>query len=143
MTDLAQYVDGLVHEPTQVHDGVVDLTVGAVSKVVDPGRIDFGGGELRAAETAAVETEKRSPDDDYGWWTLPAGRYLLSYNETLAPPEGTRLVVQTRRELRRQGVSHPTLHCRDLDPVPLSVPEGGARIKENARVSTVVGTTER
>ncbi|PSP76441.1 dCTP deaminase [Halobacteriales archaeon QS_1_68_20] len=143
MTALADYVDGLVHEPRQVHDGVVDLTVEAVSQVVEPGRIDFGGGELEAAETAAVETEKRSPDDDYGWWNLPGGQYLLSYNETLAPPEGTRLVVRTRSELRRRGAFHPTVHCRDIDAVPLSVPEGGVRIKENARVSTVVGTAER
>ena len=33
---------------------------------------------------------------------------------------------------------HPTLFVRELEGVPLSVPTGGLRLKENARVSTLL-----
>jgi len=141
MAGLHGYVDGLVHEPTQVHDGVVDLTVADVHHVTEPGRVDFGGGELDAAETTPLDTEHRDPDDDYGWWTLDHGTFLLEYNETIAPPEGERLVVQTRDAVLARGAYHPTLRLRDLDRVPVTVGDG-IRLKENARVSTVVGRVE-
>ena len=128
-------VTGLVHEETQVHDGEVDLTVAAVYEVETPGRVDFGGGELAEASLAPVETERRNPDDDYGWWNLEGGQYLVEYNERLAG--GRRVEVQTRDELLARGVSHPTLRVETLGRMPLAVPRGGFRLKENARVSTV------
>ena len=139
MTDLVERIDGLVHEPTQAHDGGVDLTVAAVHRVSGPGQIDFGGGELDPAQTTTVGTEKRDPDDDYGWWELPGDQYLVEYNETLTPGDGERLVVQPRDELLARGAFHPTLHARELDAIPVSVPDPGIHLKENARISTVVG----
>ena len=64
---------------------------------------------------------------------LDAGQCLVEYNETLAPPEGVDLVVQTRDELLARGAFHPTLHTRRLDRIPRS----GLKLKENARISTV------
>ncbi|MFC6723701.1 dCTP deaminase, partial [Halobium palmae] len=98
------------------------------------GRVDFGGGELEAAATTPVETRYRNEDDDYAWWHLDAGQYLVSFNESLTG-DGD-VVLQTRDEVRARGAFHPTLFVDALDPVPLSVGEGGIRIKENARVST-------
>jgi deoxycytidine triphosphate deaminase len=143
MVDFTRFVDGIVHEPTQT-DGVgLDLTVSAVYEVEAPGRVDFGGGELTEVELSAHATEKRNPDDDYEWWHLDGGQYLLEHNETLAVPEGTVVTVQTRRELRERGAFHPTVHTDDLGRLPLSVADGGIRIKENARVSTVVALQQR
>jgi hypothetical protein len=133
---LAERLDGIVHAETQVHDGGVDLTAAEVRVVEEPGRVDFGGGELTAAETSPVETEKRDAADDYGWWNLDEGQYLLSYNETLMGADVA--VLQPRTELRERGASHPTLFTDSLGPVPLSVPTGGVRLKENARVSTLL-----
>ncbi|MDS0299233.1 dCTP deaminase [Halogeometricum sp. S1BR25-6] len=133
---VADRLDGIVHADTQVAERGVDLTVAEISVVEEPGRIDFGGGELTAAESSPVETEKRDLDDDYGWWNLEAGTYLLSYNETLTG--GDSLVLQPRTELRERGGSHPTLFTDSLGTVPLSVPTGGLRLKENARVSTLL-----
>nr|WP_231751669.1 dCTP deaminase [Halogeometricum sp. CBA1124] len=98
---LADRLDGIVHAETQVHDGGVDLTAAEIRVVEDPGRVDFGGDELTAAESAPVETEKRDPDDDYGWWNLDGGQYLLSYNETLTGEDTA--VLQPRTELRERG----------------------------------------
>jgi len=133
---LAERVDGIVHEPTQTEGRGVDLTVESVHAVTAPGAIDFGGGELDPAETTPLDTVKNDPDDDYGWWTLSPGTYLVAYNESLATDEP--LVVQPRDALVERGATHPTLHVTDLPRVPLSVPEAGLHLKENARVSTLV-----
>jgi len=136
-TDLTAFVDGIVHEPTQTEGSGLDLTVSDVYEITEPGRVDFGGGELESAATEPHPTAKRNPDDDYEWWTLAEGQYLIEYNETLSPPEDVTLVVQTRDELLQRGAFHPTLHTQELARVPLSVGGAGLKIKENARISTV------
>jgi hypothetical protein len=139
--DLTTSVTDLVHEPTQTESRGLDLTATAIHRVVDPGRIDFGGGELAEASTEPVETERRSPEDDYGWWHLSNDVYLLAYNESLAGSADVNLVLQPRDELRARGAFHPTLHLAgddELGAVPLSVSNGGLRLKENARVSTLL-----
>jgi len=135
--DYTQFLADVVHEPTQSGGEGFDLTVADVSEVTGPGRVDFGGGELTAAETEPHATEKRDPDDDYGWWNLDAGQYLLSYNESLTSSD-LRVTVQTREELLARGAFHPTLQVTSLPDVPLSVGGAGLRLKENARVSTLV-----
>ena len=136
--DYTDFVDDIVHEPTQTEGRGLDLTVAEVYEVAEPGRVDFGGGELDAAETTPHPSEKRDPDDEYEWWHLDAGQYLLDYNESLRE-DGTELTVQTRDELLARGAFHPTLHVTELPRVPLSVGGAGLRLKANARVSTVVG----
>lgn len=140
--DLTAFVEGIVHEPTQTEGRGLDLTVAAVHEVTGPGRVDFGGGELESADTEPHPTAKRNADDDYEWWTLEEGQYLLEYNETVAVPDDITLVVQTREEVRARGAFHPTLHTQTLERVPLSVGGAGLKLKENARVSTVVGVEQ-
>lgn len=135
-----RYVENIVHEETQSTDEGFDLTVAAVHEIVEPGRVDFGGGELEAAETTPHESAKRDPDDDYEWWTLREGQYLVEYNESLTG-EAT-VTIQPRTELLERGVSHPTLHVEELPRVPIAVGGAGIKIKENARVSTIVDATE-
>jgi deoxycytidine triphosphate deaminase len=139
MTDLTAFVDGVVHEPTQTEGRGLDLTVAEVYEVTQPGRVDFGGGELEAAALDSHDRQYRDEDDDYQWWHLDEGQYLLEYNETLGLPEDLLAVVQTRDAVRERGAFHPTLRTRSLDRVPLSVGGAGLGLKENARVSTVVG----
>jgi deoxycytidine triphosphate deaminase len=136
--DLVQYLDGIVHEPTQTEGPGVDLTVAAVHRVASAGRVDFGGGELEPAALDPVETERRHAADDYGWWGLGAGQYLLEYNESLSAPDDVSLALQTRDAVRARGAYHPTLFVDSLDAVPLSVGGAGLRLKENARVSTLL-----
>ena len=135
--DYTQFLDDVVHEPTQTEGRGFDLTVAEVYEVTDPGRVDFGGGELEAADLEPYHSEKRNPDDDYEWWHLTAGQYLIEYNESLASEDMT-FTLQTRDELLDRGAFHPTLHVTKLPHVPLSVGGAGIRLKENARVSTLV-----
>jgi len=140
MPDYSEYITDIVHEPTQAEGRGFDLTVAEVHEVIAPGRIDFGGGELEPAGTVAHESAKRHPGDDYEWWTLGAGRYLLEFNESFTG-EAT-VTLQPRTELLERGASHPTLHVESLPRVPLSVGGVGLKLKENARVSTVVNVGE-
>ncbi|MCU4799828.1 dCTP deaminase [Halobacteria archaeon HArc-gm2] len=131
-----QYVEDIVHEETQAGEDGFDLTVAAVHEIVEPGRVDFGGGELEPAETTPHASEKRNLDDDYEWWTLREGQYLVEYNESLTGE--TTVTIKPRTELLERGVSHPTLQVDELPRIPISVGGAGIRIKENARVSTIV-----
>jgi hypothetical protein len=135
MPDLLDAVSGLVHEPTQIEGTGLNLTVAAVHEPTGPGQVDFGGGELEPAETVDVGPEKRDPADDYGWWDLDAGVYLIEYNERLDAE--TPAVLEPRVELVERGAFHPTLRVTELPRVPLVVPDSGLGIKENARVSTL------
>jgi len=134
-SELFDRLDGTVHEDTQVGERGVDLTVDRVLEVVRPGRVDFGGGELSSAGLTARRTAKRHPEDDYSWWNLTAGTYLLEFNESLSGDAPVRL--EPGRGLLERGASHPTVTTADLHRVPLSVGGAALKIKENARVSTV------
>jgi deoxycytidine triphosphate deaminase len=133
--DLLTAVDGLLHEETQVHEGGIDLTVSEVFVVDGAGRVDFGGGELEPAETRRHETRKRRPEDDYEWWHLDGGQYLIAYNESLTTDRP--LFLQTREAVLERGAAHPTRVVTSLPTMPLSVSDGGLYLKENARVSTL------
>lgn len=137
MVAYTSFLEDIVHEPTQTEGRGVDLTVAEIYEVDEPGRVDFGGGELESAILTSHPTERRNPDDDYGWWYLDAGQYLIEYNESIVADDLT-FTVQTREELLARGASHPTLGVTSLPLVPLSVGGAGIRIKENARVSTIV-----
>lgn len=133
----ARLVDNLVYEPVQVHDHGVDLTVGAVYEVASPGQIDFGGDELTDADLEPLATDHRDPEDDYGWWDLAGGQYVIQHNEFLSSTE--RVYLQPRNELLARGGSHPSVVVQSPLPLlPLSVPDGGLELKENARISTLV-----
>jgi hypothetical protein len=132
---LTDRVEGIVHEGTQAHERGLDLTVAGVHEVDEPGRVDFGGDELTDAGLTRREPTRRDPDDEYGWWELEEGGYLLAYNESLA--EGEPLTLQTRGAVRARGAFHPTVTVKTLGLMPLWVGGKGIRLKENARVSTL------
>lgn len=135
---LTEHVEGIVHEETQVGEHGLDLTVAEIHEIEEPGRVDFGGGELEDATTATHETEKRNAEDDYEWWHLDGGQYLVTFNERVRADEP--FVLQTREEVRERGAFHPTLFVREIARVPLSVGNGEIRLKENARISTLLSS---
>jgi len=139
-SELTTLVDGLLHEETQVTDRGLDLTVAEVLRVETPGRVDFGGDELERANFSAHGKVWRDDEDDYQWWHLAGGQYLVEYNETLAADRP--LTVQTRDAVYERGAFHPTLQLAELGRMPLSVAPGGIRLKENARISTILAPEE-
>jgi hypothetical protein len=129
-------IEDTVHEETQRADEGFDLTVASVYAVERAGRVDFGGGELEEAELTQAETQKRNEDDEYGWWNLDAGTYVVEHNESLSVDEP--VTVRTRTAVLERGAYHPTVHVTELPHLPFTVGGDGLRVKENARISTVV-----
>lgn len=135
-------LDDALHADTQVEDRTVSLTAGAISELTGPGHLDFGGSEFQLADRHAVEPMKRNEDDDYGWWSLAEGQYIVEFNETIDLTQGHYGLVQPHDHLYWNGVNHPTLllDADDTDmriSIPITVGQNGVEIKENARVSSL------
>lgn len=136
-------VEGLVHLDTQRAPAGLDLTVDAVYRVIGAGSLDFGGSEFEAAARAGVSPELVSPEDDYGWWTLDAGSYVIRYNEALELEPGQVAHVLPLGRLLQAGASHPTFVVDDaMDPIEtlLTVGDSGCHLKKNCRVSRLLVT---
>lgn len=140
---LCSHVDGLVHADTQRAAVGLDLTVGAVFQLTGAGQLDFGGSEFQPAGRTSIDPQRAHPDDDYGWWNLEVGTYIIRYNETLHLDAGQRAEVFPLDRLLQAGASHPacTVHGTQ-DPLDtlLTVGAHGVRLKENSRISRLVGT---
>jgi len=136
---LIDYVEGIIHEDTQLEEKGIDLTVDEIMKPVSPTELDFGGGEEKLGNLKVVEPEKRSEEDDYGWWNLKGGIYIIDFNEKISIPEGLGVVVPLER-LTAGGSFHPPLLFEgDLEKGPiLYASSAGLNIKENARISRLL-----
>jgi len=138
---LAQQLGGLVHLDTQRAANGLDLTVDAVFRTTGHGRLDFGGSEFQAAPRERIEPVLDDPEDDYGWWTLEKGAYVIQYNESLHLGEGQQAVVSPLERTLHAGAHHGSFVLDDgRDPLEtlLVVSRMGCRLKENCRVSRLV-----
>ncbi len=138
---LAQQLDGLVHFDTQRALDGIDLTVNAVFRTTGHGQLDFGGGEFQAAPRERIEPVLDDPEDDYGWWTLEKGAYIIQYNESLSLDDGEQAVVTPLERTLQAGAHHSAFVLDEgHDPLDtlLVVSRMGCRLKENCRVSRLM-----
>lgn len=137
--ELEGYVDGVIHEETQLADIGIDLTVDRITKPASPTDLDFGGSEEKSGDLELVEPAKRSPEDDYGWWNLEGGIYIIDFNEEVRVSEGLGLVVPLDRMTSGGSFHPPVIFQGDLNKNPvLHVSSSGLNIKENARISRLM-----
>jgi hypothetical protein len=137
--EIVDCVDGIIHEETQLAEDGLDLTVNEVKEVASPTELDFGGGEEKQSDLRRLEPEKRSREDDYGWWNLQGGIYIIDFNEEVNVAEGLGVVVPLER-LTVGGSFHPPLLFQGYmgnNPV-LSASSSGLKLKENARISRLM-----
>lgn len=140
---LAQHLDGLVHLDTQRAPGGIDLTVDAVYRTTGHGQLDFGGGEYAAASREALTPVPDNPEDDYAWWTLEQGAYIVRYNESLTLPEGQQARITPLERTLLAGAHHGAFRIeghRDPLETLLVVSRMGVRLKENCRLSRLTVT---
>lgn len=134
--EIERYVDGIIHEETQMSDTGIDLTVDRIAKPTSPTELDFGGSEEKSGDLEVIEPEKRSPEDDYGWWNLEAGIYIIEFNEDLNVSEGLGFVVPLGRMTSGGSFHPPIIFQGRMDKNPaLHVSSSGLNLKENARIS--------
>lgn len=138
---VADKTTDLLHLDTQEFPFGIDLTVAEIHQLTGPGSLDFGGSEFAEAPSELLEPVKRNPDDDYGWWPLEQGTYLIRYNEGVELDEDEIGLVQAHPRLMRAGAHHPsfTVYGEENDLYTLlSVGTSGCNIKENSRVSRLL-----
>ncbi len=138
---IPQQLDGLVHLDTQRAPSGVDLTVDTVYRTTGHGQLDFGGSEFQATPRERLDPVLDDPEDDYGWWTLEKGAYVVQYNESLTLEENEQAVVSPLERTLLAGAHHGTFVLDDgRDPLEalLVVSRMGCRLKENCRVSRLV-----
>lgn len=134
--ETAEFLEDVIHLETQSADKGVDLTVAKIYELQCCGEIDFGGSEREDADISEIEPTLRSSEDDYGWWELKPGTYLLEYNESFKTEKES--LLQPLPRLTRNSATHPTELTTKLEPVPLYVGGEGIAIKENSRVSRMM-----
>ncbi len=143
--DIAAQARGIISEKKQLGSYSLDLTVSAISRVESGGSLDFGGSEFSGAVTVELQPVKKSPGEEYGWWQLPGGAYLIRYNETIELPERGIVMIVPHERLAAAGAAHATMAVESLNGdvgVLLEVSPAGLSVKENARVSKAVIVTE-
>lgn len=139
--DLAAQVDGLIHLDTQRAESGLDLTVDRVYRASGYGQLDFGGSEYESAPREPLTPELEDPDDDYAWWTLENGAYIVEYNESLTLHTEQRAEISPLERTLQAGAHHSTTVLTEgADPLStlLVVTETGCRLKENCRLSRLV-----
>jgi len=137
------HVASLIHLDTQRAEPGIDVTVEAVFRVTGPGRLDFGGSEYQPAGREEVPPQRAHPDDEYGWWKLERGTYVIRYNEALSLDEGQHARVFPHPRLLQAGATHAAFVV-DATSGPmetlLTVGDAGCHLKENSRVSRLLIT---
>ena len=136
-------VGEMVHLQTQAADVGIDLTIGDVFRLSEGGSLDFGGSEHVPAGLERIDPALRSDEDDYGWWELDEGSYVVRYNESLKLDGGHLAHVYPLERLLMAGARHAAFVVdapRDPLQTLLGVGEAGCSLKENARISRLVAT---
>lgn len=134
------FVESLIHAKTQIQGHRIVLTVGQIARLSGSASFDFGGSEFADCTKELLSPEKADPDD-YGWWTLPPGTYLIEFNEGLDLPSGHMAILQPWGQTAANGLAHPTrvLSGRHRTvSVPVTVRDVDIHIKENARLSELL-----
>lgn len=134
--EISEYLKDIVYLDTQRSARGLDLTAKNIYKAENRGEIDFGGGERNDAELTKIEPNPRDPEDDYGWWELEEGTYLLEFNESSENVETA--FLQPLHRLTRNSATHPSGFVEELKLVPLRVGEKGISIKESSRTSKLM-----
>ena len=136
--EIVDRTESLIHADTQVTDHGLDLTVRDVYAIIGAGRLDFGGSEFERAARERLEPALASRGDDYGWWHLETGAYVIVYNETVSLEPGEIARIDPLQRLLDAGASHASRSFSE-SPDELSslllVSASGCHLKENCRVS--------
>ncbi len=140
--ELLDHAKDIIHKDTQHHKLSIDLTIAEIYQLTGPGSLDFGGSEFSPAERKVIQSEKRNPNDEYGWWNLDGGTYIAVFNEQLQKHEDTLAVLSPHSHANEAGIITSTNLITsevNMDQITINfqVPSIGCRIKENARFATL------
>lgn len=136
-------VSNYPHLETQLQPNGFDITVGEIHRITGSGKLDFSNSERQIPESEPIEPEKKSQEDEYGWWALDPGVYKIVMNERVDIPNDLTGFAFPRSSLLRMGATTENAvwdsGYTGTGEFLLRVenPEG-IEIKENARVNQIV-----
>lgn len=133
-------ISDFIHLETQLQPSGFDLTAKQIHRFKEEGRLDFSNSEREIPKTEKIKPEKKSDEDEYGWWKLEPGAYKVVMNERVDIPENLVGVAHPRSSLLRMGCTignalwEPGYTGPGEFVLIVQNPEG-VEIKENARVN--------
>lgn len=136
--EIGKLLEEVIYEKTQKNENSFYLTVKKIYSLTGRGELDFGGSELKKSGVSEIVPKKKTADDDYGWWFLGEGNYLLEYNERIVEDvDDFYALIQPAERLTECGAYHPTLLISKGEEIKtiLCVGQNGLNIKENSRIS--------
>ena len=140
-SELKMHVNNLINEEIQVGENSVDLTVGRVFNLSGKGIVDFGGSEHVIRPQKEILSQKKEAEDEYGWWHLTHGTYLIQFNESLDLGDAV-AVISPHVRLLNSGAHHVNrMVSGSMNAVEIHLIVGtqGIDVKENARISILQG----
>lgn len=136
---LTKYID----KEKQMGKFSFDLTVKSITQLEGVGRVDFGGSEFEWGQRSILSPKRIGPGDDFGWWKLSKGEYIVRLNEAVNLPENTVVTILPHDRIAQNGAQHaPALLQSSQEHIEILLQVGclGIEIKENARVSYLVAS---
>jgi hypothetical protein len=134
----ASRVSGILNSKYQVHAYWVDLTIRGISGVDPSGKLDYGGGEYAPAGHITIAPRRLRPEDNYQWWQLDRGCYIIEFNEALELADNEIALLEPDPRTMRTGATHVSVflrgHLAQMDTL-FDVQALRLSVKQNARVS--------
>jgi len=130
-------VESMIEPKTQTQMCGMELTVQRIERFTSSGAVAFENSERRLPETEVMEF------DQSGWIELPAGAYLVTFNEIVSIPADVAAMARARSTLLRCGASlqtalwDPGYRGRSQSLLVVHNPSG-LRLKSNARLMQLV-----
>ena len=130
-------VESMIEPKTQTQMCGMELTVQRIERFTSSGAVAFENSERRLPETEVMDF------DQSGWIELPAGAYLVTFNEIVSIPADVAAMARARSTLLRCGASlqtalwDPGYRGRSQSLLVVHNPSG-LRLKRNARLIQLV-----
>ena len=130
-------VESMIEPKTQTQMCGMELTVQRIERFTSSGAVAFENSERRLPETEVMDF------DLSGWIELPAGAYLVTFNEIVSIPADVAAMARARSTLLRCGASlqtapwDPGYRGRSQSLLVVHNPSG-LRLKRNARLIQLV-----
>lgn len=130
-------VESMIEPKTQTQMCGMELTVQRIERFTSSGAVAFENSERRLPETEVMDF------DQSGWIELPAGAYLVTFNEIVSIPADVAAMARARSTLLRCGASlqtalwDPGYRGRSQSLLVVHNPSG-LRLKRNARLMQLV-----
>ena len=130
-------VESMIDPETQTQMCGVELTLQKIERFLTAGAVAFDNKERKLPETELVNF------DEMGWIELPAGSYLVTFNEIVNIPKDVAAMARARSTLLRCGATletalwDPGYRGRSQSLLVVYNPRG-LKLKKNARLMQLV-----